>query len=360
LKMRSIRFIVAVALIAVAAFGFVSAGHTRTVSAQEAGGKLAEVMARGTLNCGVSGGLPGFSSANPDTSRMEGLDADFCRVVAVAVFGPDNVDDHINFVSLTAEERFNALQGGNVDLLMRNTTWTLTRDASLNSNFGPTTFYDGQGLMVKTDLIDLGVQSLADLEGATFCSQSGTTTEKNIVDAYTAVFGVAPTLQLAADSPATLNDFVNGACEVLTSDKSQLAGLRSASPDPSSMVILGDTLSKEPLGPMYLDDDSQWGDIIDWAVYATFQAEEFGITSQNIDEFAGTSDVGIARFLGQDESGLGTLLGLSDTFAADIIRAVGNYGEIYSRNIDPIGIPREGSLNALWTNGGLHYAPAWR
>jgi len=358
--MRSIRFIVAVVLIAVAAFGFVSARHTRTVSAQEAGGKLAEVMARGTLNCGVNDGLSGFSAPNPDTGVWEGLDADFCRVVAAAIFGPDNVDEHVNFVPVSAADRFTALQAGDFDVLMRNTTWTLSRDASLNSNFGPTTFYDGQGLMVKTDLIDLGVQSLADLEGATFCSQSGTTTEKNIVDAYTAIFGVAPTLQLAETSDATMRDFENGACEVLTSDKSQLASLRSASSDPSSIVILGDTLSKEPLGPMYLDDDSQWGDIIDWAVYATFQAEEFGITSQNIGDFAGTDNVEIARFLGQDESGLGALLGLSDTFAADIISAVGNYGEIYSRNIDPIGIPREGSLNALWTNGGMMYAPAWR
>lgn len=329
-------------------------------SAQEAGGKLAEIRERGVLNCGVSGSLPGFSNPNPDTNRMEGLDADFCRVVAAAIFGPDDVDSHINFRPLTANERFTVLQAGEVDVLMRNTTWTLTRDASLNSSFGPTTFYDGQGIMVKQDLIDAGVQSLADLEGASFCSQSGTTTEKNIVDAYTQLFGAAPELVLAETSDATLRDFESGACDVLTSDKSQLAGLRSASSDPGSMTILPDTISKEPLGPMYLDDDPQFADIVDWSVYATIQAEEFGITSQNIDEFMGSEDVNIARFLGQDDSGLGTMLGLSDTFAADIIRAVGNYGEIYERNVSPIGIPREGTLNALWTNGGLIYAPAWR
>lgn len=335
---------------------------TSITSARQAepGPKLAEILERGILNCGVSGSLPGFSSVNPDTNRMEGLDADFCRVVAAAIFGPDDVDSKVNFVPLTANERFTALQAGQVDLLMRNTTWTLTRDSSLNSNFGPTTFYDGQGLMVKQELIDSGVQSLADLDGASFCSQSGTTTEKNIVDAYRQLFGADPTLVLAETSDATLRDFENGACDALTSDKSQLAGLRSASSNPAGLVILGDTLSKEPLGPMYLDDDPQFGDIIDWAVYATFTAEELGITSQNIDEMMGSEDVNIARFLGQDDSGLGALLGISNSFAADVIRAVGNYGEIYTRNIDPIGIPREGTLNALWTTGGLIYAPAWR
>lgn len=329
-------------------------------TAQESGGKLAEIQERGVLNCGVSGGLPGFSFVNPDTNVMEGLDADFCRVVAAAIFGPDDVDSKINFRPLTANERFTVLQAGEVDVLMRNTTWTLTRDASLNSSFGPTTFYDGQGLMVKQELVDGGVASLADLEGASFCSQSGTTTEKNIVDSYTALFGAAPTLVLAETTDATLRDFENGACDVLTSDKSQLAGLRSAATDPSSFVILGDTLSKEPLGPMYLDDDAQFADIVDWAVYATFTAEELGITSENLDEMLASEDVNIARFLGQDESGLGALLGLSNTFTVDIIRAVGNYGEIYARNIDPIGIPREGTLNAAWTNGGLIYSPAWR
>lgn len=354
--MRRILIVMTLLLLVMASTSITSARQA------EPGPKLTEIVERGILNCGVGGALPGFSSVNPDTNRMEGIDADFCRVVAAAIFGPDDVDSKVNFVPLTANERFNALQAGQVDLLIRNTTWTLTRDASLNSNFGPTTFYDSQGLMVKQELIDSGVQSLADLEGASFCSQSGTTTEKNMVDAYTQLFGVAPALVLAETSDATLRDFENGACDVLTSDKSQLAGLRSASTNPSNLVILNDTLSKEPLGPMYLDDDTQFGDIVDWAVYATFTAEELGITSQNIDEFAGTEDIVIARFLGQDESGLGALLGLSNTFAADIIRAVGNYAEIYERNVAPVGIPRDSSngINQLYTNGGLIYAPAWR
>jgi general L-amino acid transport system substrate-binding protein len=362
--MRITRITLIAALVAVAAFGFVlsasEGGNSHAFAQAEPQGKLAEVLERGVLNCGVSGTLPGFSVPNPDTGVMEGLDADFCRVVAAAIFGPDDVDSHINFVSLTANERFTALQAGEVDVLMRNTTWTLTRDTSLNSDFGPTTFYDGQGLMVKVDLIDLGVQSLADLEGARFCTQSGTTTEKNMVDAYSGIFGEAPELVLAEDSAGTLRDFENDACDVLTSDKSQLAGLRSAASDPSSMVILPDTLSKEPLGPMYLDDDAQFADAVNWATFATFQAEEFGISSENIGDFAGSDDTQIARFLGQDDSGLGSLIGLSDSFAADVISAIGNYDEIYQRNVAPIGVPRAGSVNDLWTNGGLVYPPAWR
>lgn len=351
--MRVTRLLLVVALL-------VAALAVTSMATAQDGGKLAEIQQRGVLNCGVSGSLPGFSAANPDTNRMEGLDADFCRVVAAAIFGPNDVDNFVNFVPLTANERFTALQAGEVDLLMRNTTWTLTRDASLNSDFGPTTFYDGQGLMISAALADSGVASLADLEGASFCSQSGTTTEKNVVDAYTQLFGSAPELVLAETSDASLRDLENGACDVLTSDKSQLAGLRSASSDPSGYVLLPDTLSKEPLGPMYLDDDAQFADVVNWAVYATMQAEEFGISSENIDEFRGSDNVEIARFLGEDESGLGALLGLSDSFAADIIVAVGNYGEIYERNVAPIGVPREGSLNAMWTEGGLIYANAWR
>lgn len=355
--MRTLRIaVIALLVVAVAAVVIVP---SNAVDAQDS--KLAEVQDRGVLNCGVSGTLPGFSSPNPDTGVMEGLDADFCRVVAAAIFGAqDNIDDFIAFVPLTASERFTALQAGDVDLLMRNTTWTFTRDTSLNSHFGPTTFYDGQGLMVTVDLIDQGVASLADLEGARFCVQSGTTTEKNLVDRYSALFGSLPELVLGETSDATLRDFENGACDVLTSDKSQLAGLRSAAADPSSMELLADTLSKEPLGPMYLDDDAQWANIVNWATYAPIQAEEFGITQGNLAEFDGTDNIEIARFLGQDDSGLGALIGLNDSFAADIIATVGNYDEIYQRNVTPIGVPREGSVNALWTDGGLLYPPAWR
>lgn len=326
-------------------------------SAQDDSGLLGAIQERGVLNCGVSGGLPGFSNVNPDTGVMEGLDADFCRAIAVAIFGENYSEDSVNFVPLTADVRFTALQAGEVDVLNRNTTWTLTRDITLGSDFGPTTFYDGQGLLVR---VADGYTSIADMEGVSICSTSGTTTEKNVTDAYRAQFGEDPTLVLAAGPQENLADFEAGTCDVLTSDKSQLAGLRSVASDPSSLVVLADTLSKEPLGPMYLEDDSRFGDIVNWAVFATLQAEEYGIDSTNIDSFADSDDVNIQRFLGLSEDGYGAALGISNSFAADIIRTVGNYAEIYDRNVTPIGVAREGSPNALWTEGGLMYPPAWR
>lgn len=317
-------------------------------------GKLAEVLDRGVLNCGVSGTLPGFSFLDPDTGEMSGFDADYCRAVAAAVFG-EVTEDNLVFVPLTAAERFTALQTGQVDLLSRNTTWTLSRDSDLGGDFVVVNFYDGQGLMVP---LDLGVGSIDDLGGARICTQSGTTTELNITDAMTSRgldFELVP-LETSAD---TFTAFEAGQCDVLTSDKSQLAALRSSAADPSLYTILPDTLSKEPLGPMWLEGDSQWGDVIKWTVYATFHAEEFGITSDNIGDMMGSEDPGMARFLGE-EGGLGSFIGLSDDFAVNVISTVGNYGEIYERHLTPIGITRDGSLNASYLSGGLIYAPAWR
>lgn len=325
-------------------------------SAQETGDVLAAIQERGVLNCGVSGGLPGFSIQNPDTGEWQGLDVDFCIATAVAIFGPE-YQDHLNIVPLTSDVRFTALQAGEVDILHRNTTWTLTRDITLGSDFGPTTFYDGQGLLVR---IADGFTSIADMDGATFCSTSGTTTEKNITDAYRAQFGADPVLVLGPGPQENLADFEAGSCDVLTSDKSQLAGLRSAASDPASLTVLADTLSKEPLGPMYLENNSSFADVVDWAVYATFQAEEYGINSENVDEMMSSEDVNVQRFLGLTEDNYGDALGISNSFAADIIRTVGNYAEIYERNVTPIGIDRAGSANALWTEGGLLYSPAWR
>jgi general L-amino acid transport system substrate-binding protein len=339
-----------------------------SVSAQEPAGKLAEILERGTLNCGVSEGLAGFSRANPDSGVWEGLDADFCRVIAAAIFGAqEDIDSVITFVPLSADARFAALQSGEIDVLNRNTTWSFTRDITLGADFGPTTFYDGQGLLIK---VEDGFASLADMQGATFCSTSGTTTEKNITDAYRALFNEDPTLVLKATAAENLADFESGTCDVLTSDKSQLASLRSTSSNPSAYALIADTLSKEPLGPMYPANDSQFADIVDWAVYATWQAEEFGLDSTNIaasveeqaasTEGDGVWNVELQRFFGLTEDNYGAALGIANTFAVDIISTVGNYGEIYERNVTPIGVPREGSLNALWTQGGLHYSPAWR
>lgn len=328
------------------------------VSAQaEPEGKLAEVLERGRLICGVSGTLPGFSFFDADSGEMSGFDADYCRALAAAIFG-EVTEDNLEFVQLTAAERFAALQNGDVDVLFRNTTWTFSRDSDVGGDFGPTTFYDGQGLMIPVALADEGVASIEDLDGAAVCTQAGTTTELNITDAFESrgfELELIP-FETSADSMA---GFVDGRCDVLTSDKSQLAALRSASDDPSLYTILPDTLSKEPLGPMWLQGDSQWGDVVTWTVFATMQAEEFGITSENIGDFAGTDSPEIARFLGE-EGGLGSFIGLSDDFAANVIAAVGNYGELYERHIVPLGIAREGSVNDLWTRGGLVYPPAWR
>lgn len=355
------RFILAVLLVftlgfaATAVFNQNGVENVSTTMAQaEPTGKLAEVLDRGRLICGVSGTLPAFSFLDPDTNEMTGFDADYCRGLAAAIFG-EVTEDNLEFVPLTAAERFTALQNGQVDVLFRNTTWTFSRDTDLAGDFGPTTFYDGQGLLVRADL---GVESIEELDGASFCTQTGTTTELNITDAMEArgfAFELIP-FETSADSAA---GYEQGRCDVLTSDKSQLAAIRANTADPGAHILLADTLSKEPLGPMWLQGDGQWGDVVSWTVYATFQAEEFGITSENIDEFAGGENTEIARFLGETD-GLGSFIGLSDDFAANVIRAIGNYAEIYDRHIVPLGVEREGTLNAQWYDGGLLYAPAWR
>jgi len=367
--MRLSRVMSAAVLVSVIGLSLLGGTRMNRTSAQtEATGKLAEILERGQLNCGVSEGLAGFSRLNADTNRWEGLDADFCRAIAAAIFGSEgNIDDFVNFVPLSADARFVALQSGEIDVLNRNTTWTLTRDITLGADFGPTTFYDGQGLLAR---VEDGFTSLADMEGATFCSTSGTTTEKNITDAYRAQFNTDPTLVLKATAAENLADFESATCDVLTSDKSQLAALQSTSSNPAAYIILGDTLSKEPLGPMYPANDSQFADIVDWTVYATFQAEELGISSANIQEMIdaqsasaegdGVYDIQLQRFFGLTEDNYGANMGINNTFAVDVIKVVGNYGEIYDRNVTPINVPRAGSLNDLWTNGGLHYSPAWR
>ncbi len=341
-------------LILVTVFAMVLSVSGLVAAQAEPSGKLAEVLERGTLNCGVSGTLPGFSFIDADSGEVSGFDADYCRALAAAIFG-EVTEENLEFVPLTAAERFTALQTDQVDVLFRNTTWTFSRDTDLSGDFITVTFYDGQGLMVP---VDLGVSSVNDLDGARICTQSGTTTELNISDTMNSLgfeFELVP-LETSADS---MTAFVEGTCDVLTSDKSQLAALRSSAEDPSLYTILPDTLSKEPLGPMWIEGDGQWGDVITWTVFATFYAEELGITSENIGDFMGSDDPNIQRFVGE-EGGLGSFIGLSDDFAFNIISTVGNYGELYDRHLAPIGITREGSLNASYLDGGLIYAPAWR
>ncbi len=327
-----------------------------SVMAQDGGSLLDTVRERGYLICGVNGQVPGFSFLDPDTGEWSGFDVDFCRALTAAIFG-EVTADNLQFVPLTAKERFTALQTGQVDVLFRNTTWTLQRDGEFGIDFGPTTYYDGQGLLVKADL---GVTTLDELDGASICTLTGTTTELNITEALSSR-GLSYELVPFENSAETSAAFEEGRCDVLTSDQSQLAGLRSQMADPGAAVVLPEVISKEPLGPAYLENDARWADVVNWTVFATFTAEEFGITQANVDEFLNTDDPRIQRFLGIGDNASGSIIGLDNDFAVNVIRAVGNYGEIFERNVgadSPLELPR--GLNRLWTDGGLIYAPAWR
>lgn len=317
--------------------------------------RLAAVKSNGALRCGVNTSVPGFGFLDPNGANV-GFDIDFCKALAVAIF---NDPEAVEFVPVTAAERFTALQNNQIDVLIRNTTWTISRDVELGTDFAPTTFYDGQGMMVRKDS---GFTSLADMGGATICVLAGTTTELNLADAFNRL-GLQYEALVLDSGDATRAAYDEGRCDGLTSDKSQLAGLRTGTTNPEDHIILPDTMSKEPLGPVWAQGDQQWGDLVRWVVNGIIIAEEKGITSANVAEIAaGTpEDPEVARLLGI-EGEFGKLLGLDPDFMVNVISAVGNYGEIYDRNLGPEGtnIPREGSLNALWINGGLLYAPPWR
>lgn len=315
-------------------------------------GILAAVQGRGQLICGVNGSLPGFSVLDESTGTYSGFDADFCRAIAAAVLGDPS---KVEFRPLTAAQRGPALQTGEVDVLIRNTTWTISRDNTWGE-FAPTTFYDGQGLMVRGDL---GVSSIEDLAGATICVQSGTTTELNITDAFRAR-GLEFTPLVFAEIDPTYAAYDEGRCDAVTSDRSQLAGRRTTFADPAAHVILDDVLSKEPLGPVVPMGDPQWFDIVKWVVFATFEAEELGITSDNVASMVGGENPVVRRLLG-DEGDLGQAMALPNDWVVKVISGVGNYGQIFDRNLGPdtpFGLAR--GLNALWTDGGLLYSPPFR
>jgi len=315
-------------------------------------GTLDDVKARGELKCGVSGGVPGFSAPD-DAGRMQGIDAAVCDAIAAAVLGDAS---KVTFIPLTAKERFTALASGEVDVLSRNTTHTLTREASLGLNFTYYNYIDGQGFMVMKDS---GIKSALELDGASICVQAGTTTELNMAD-YFRNNNMSFTPVGYETSTQTREGFEGGACDVLTSDKSQLAALRTEMKDPSAAMLLPETISKEPLGPVVRQGDDQWMDIVAFTLYALINAEEAGVTSKNIDELkANPSNPDIARIVGT-EGNMGELLGLSADWSYNAIKQVGNYGEIYARTVEPIGIPRAGSVNDLWTRGGILYAPPIR
>lgn len=311
---------------------------------------LSDVQAKGSLTCGVSTGTPGFSA--PDSSgNWSGVDVDVCRAVAAAVFGDSS---KVKFVPLTAKERFVALSSGEIDMLSRNTTWTHTRDTSLGLTFAGVNYYDGQGFLVKKSL---GVNDVSELDGASFCIQAGTTTELNLADYFRAnkMSFKAVTYDTSAQ---TKGGFEAGRCDALTSDVSQLAGLRSTLKDPSSAVVLGNVISKEPLGPVVRNDDNKWLNIVRWSLNAMIEAEELGITSATIDDTS--TSPGVQRLQGKSGK-LNESLGLDKDWSRNIIAQVGNYGESFERNIGmstPIQLPR--GVNQLWIKGGILYAPAFR
>ncbi|MGR4070401.1 amino acid ABC transporter substrate-binding protein [Halomonas sp. LR3S48] len=313
---------------------------------------LENTIERGAVQCGVSDGLPGFSAPD-DQGEWQGLDVDVCRAVAAAVFGDAEA---VRYISLNAVERFTALQSGEVDLLSRNTTWTTTRDTTLGLNFAGVNFYDGIGFMINKDL---GVSSAKDLDGAAICVQSGTTTELNVAD-YFRANGMQFDPIVFDTSEQTVGGYEAGRCDVLTSDTSQLAALRIQLSDPDQSVILPEVISKEPLGPVVRQGDDQWFNIVKWSLFAMLNAEEMGVTSENVDEMRNSEDPDIARLLGQDGN-YGEGMGLDANWAYNIISQVGNYGESYERNVgmgSPLQIER--GINALWTEGGIQYAPPIR
>jgi general L-amino acid transport system substrate-binding protein len=324
--------------------------------AASGGDLLNEVIARDTLNCGVSGSAVAFSELQPDGS-MQGFDADFCRVVAAAIFGDAT---KVNFVSLTAAERFTAVQTGDIDVLMRNTTWTQSRDTDVGMDFGPTTYYDGQQLLARAGDGFNGQSQIADIDGAVVCTNAGTTTEKNIADAA-AEAGVAITLNTYEDFDMVTNNFIAEACDIITTDGSALVG-RKAKQQPADqewVIFPATPISKEPLGPTYGQNDSAFADVVNWAVYATVIADEKGVTAANASEMKLMGDTETIRLLG-GEGELQTAMGLPADAFYQVITQVGNYDEIYTRNLGPVGLSRVGSSNASWNNGGLIYAPPAR
>jgi general L-amino acid transport system substrate-binding protein len=327
------------------------------VDVAEGGSILDAVIARGTLNCGVSGAAVAFSYTQTDGS-MEGIDADYCRAVAAAVLGDANA---VEFTALTAAERFTAVQTGAVDVLMRNSTWTQSRDSEVGMDFGPTTYYDGQQLMGRASDGFTSASQVDEVDGAVVCTNAGTTTETNISE-LAGQLGINITLTTFEDYDQVTDAFIAGTCDVITTDGSGLVGRKAAQqPDGEEWVIFPATpISKEPLGPVYAQNDSKWADAVNWVVYATLIADEYGVTSGDADAaLAGDFGPEMQRLMG-GEGELQTKMGLSADAFYNTISQVGNYQEIWDANLTPVGLVREGSANALWTDGGLMYAPPAR
>jgi general L-amino acid transport system substrate-binding protein len=326
---------------------------TQATTTTVAGQTLATVQERGVLKCVGNPNLIGFGYLDPDTGEFSGFDVDFCKALAAAVLGDS---EKMEILPADATQRFPLLQSGEGDVLFRNTTWTISRDTSLGFNFAPTTFYDGQGMMVRKDS---GIESLEDMEGATICVQQGTTTEKNLADVMRGL-GVDYEPVVFQDSVDTRQAYDEGRCDGFTTDKSGLLSERTQMENPDDHVILDETMSKEPLGPAVRHGDDQWFDIVKWVTFGLIAAEEYGITSENVEEMAETSEDPVIRNLLGAEGDLGVGLGLENDFMVQVIKQVGNYGEIYDRHLGPDALDVPRGYNAQYTDGGLQYAPPFR
>jgi general L-amino acid transport system substrate-binding protein len=331
---------------AVVAFAFIGSASADTLS---------DVQGRGTLNCGVNGptGLPGFGIPD-DKGVWTGLDVDVCRAVAAAALGDAT---KVKFVPLGSKERFTALQSGEIDVLVRNSTWTFSRDTDLGLDFVQVNYYDGQGFLVRKEL---GVKSAKELSGATICVQTGTTTEKNLADYFRSSNMELKTV-VFENADQTRQAYDEGRCDAYTTDASGLAAERTSLKNPGDNIILPEIISKEPLGPAVRHGDNRWGDVVRWSFNAMLIGEEKGITQANVDDVkAKSEDPEVRRLLGVEDE-MGKMTGLSNDWAYNILKQVGNYGESFERNVGqktPLGLAR--GLNELWSKGGLQYAPPVR
>ncbi|MBN9308907.1 amino acid ABC transporter substrate-binding protein [Devosia sp.] len=342
-----IRLLISVVL--AAGLGFpTSAAFAQTAASPT----LDAVKAKGYVQCGVTGGVPGFSAPDAD-NKWTGLEVDYCRALAAAIF---NNADAVRYTPLTSQERFTALSAGEIDVLSRTTTWTMSRDTQLGIKFIGTMFYDGQGFMVrKAD----NIKSALDLSGAAVCIESGTTTELNAAD-YFAANNMEFKTVVFVDQDEVVKAYEDGRCDVYTTDSSALAAERSKFANPDDHIILPEIISKEPLGPVVRQGDDGWFNIARWTYFALLEAEELGVTQANVDDMLASDNPAIKRLLGV-EGDFGSPLGLTKDWAYQIIKALGNYGEIYDRHVGPntpIGLAR--GLNALWKDGGIQYSPPIR
>ena len=328
---------------------FAIAAGAMAITGLASAATLDDVRTKGYVQCGVSQGLPGFSNAD-DNGNWTGIDVDLCRAVAAAIFGDG---DKVRFTPLSAKQRFTALSSGEIDILSRNTTWTMTRDTQLGLNFAGVNYYDGQGMMVPSGL---GVKSAMELDGANICTNTGTTTELNITDFFRSnkmsfnlvAFEKADEVVAAYDA---------GRCDVYTTDRSALAAQRTKLTDPNAHKVLPEIISKEPLGPVVRQGDDQWFNIVRWTLNALINAEELGVTQSNVQSMKNSDNPAIKRLLGT-EGNFGEELGLENDWAANAIQAVGNYAESYEKTVAPLGLAR--GVNALWSAGGIMYAPPVR